>query len=188
MSDLPLPLNRLRQSLMGMVLLALLASTGCAGLPSQVERPVTRALTNSSVTPLGQLIQQQRSEAGSKQTSAFTLLSGAQAAYGARLALVEGAQQTLDLQYYAIHADESTQRLLRGVVEAARRGVRVRVLLDDFHSTGANAQVMRLAFVPGIEMRMFNPLAGARSSALGRAYTLLTDFQRAQQRLSLIHI
>lgn len=183
MSDLPLPLNRLRQSLMGMVLLALLASTGCAGLPSQVERPVTRALTNSSVTPLGQMIQQQRSEAGSKQTSAFTLLSGAQAAYGARLALVEGAQQTLDLQYYAIHADESTQRLLRGVVEAARRGVRVRVLLDDFHSTGANAQVMRLAFVPGIEMRMFNPLAGARSSALGRAYTLLTDFQRAQQRM-----
>lgn len=183
MSDLPLPLKRLRQSLMGMTLLALLASTGCAGLPSQVERPVTRALATSAATPLGQLIQQQRSEAGSKQTSAFTLLSGAQAAYGARLALVEGAQQTLDLQYYAIHADESTQRLLRGVVEAARRGVRVRVLLDDFHSTGANAQVMRLAFVPGIEMRMFNPLAGARSSALGRAYTLLTDFQRAQQRM-----
>jgi phosphatidylserine/phosphatidylglycerophosphate/cardiolipin synthase-like enzyme len=148
-----------------------------------VDRHVTKALDSPQNTPLGQLIQQQRSEAGSKQTSAFTLLSGAQAAYGARLALVEGAQQTLDLQYYAIHADESTQRLLRGVVEAARRGVRVRVLLDDFHSTGANAQVMRLAFVPGIEMRMFNPLAGARSSALGRAYTLLTDFQRAQQRM-----
>ena len=148
-----------------------------------MDRHVTKALDSPQNTPLGQLIQQQRSEAGSKQTSAFTLLSGAQAAYGARLALVEGAQQTLDLQYYAIHADESTQRLLRGVVEAARRGVRVRVLLDDFHSTGANAQVMRLAFVPGIEMRMFNPLAGARSSALGRAYTLLTDFQRAQQRM-----
>lgn len=160
-----------------------IALTGCGGLPQGVDRHVTKALDSPQNTPLGQLIQQQRSEAGSKQTSAFTLLSGAQAAYGARLALVEGAQQTLDLQYYAIHADESTQRLLRGVVEAARRGVRVRVLLDDFHSTGANAQVMRLAFVPGIEMRMFNPLAGARSSALGRAYTLLTDFQRAQQRM-----
>lgn len=160
-----------------------IALAGCSGLPQGVDRHVTKALDSPQNTPLGQLIQQQRSEAGSKQTSAFTLLSGAQAAYGARLALVEGAQQTLDLQYYAIHADESTQRLLRGVVEAARRGVRVRVLLDDFHSTGANAQVMRLAFVPGIEMRMFNPLAGARSSALGRAYTLLTDFQRAQQRM-----
>ena len=167
-----------------LVLLVSAVVCGCASsLPSQVDRPVTAALEAPQSTPLGSLVQQLRPASVRPQTSAFTLLSGAQAAYGARLALVEGAQQTLDLQYYAIHADESTQRLLRGVVEAARRGVRVRVLLDDFHSTGANAQVMRLAFVPGIEMRMFNPLAGARSSALGRAYTLLTDFQRAQQRM-----
>lgn len=167
-----------------LVLLVSVVVCGCASsLPTQVDRPVTATLANPQSTPLGSLVQQLRPASVKPQTSAFTLLSGAQAAYGARLALVEGAQQTLDLQYYAIHADESTQRLLRGVVEAARRGVRVRVLLDDFHSTGANAQVMRLAFVPGIEMRMFNPLAGARSSALGRAYTLLTDFQRAQQRM-----
>ncbi|WP_374007029.1 phospholipase D family protein [Delftia lacustris] len=167
-----------------LVLLVSAVVCGCASsLPSQVDRPVTGALEAPQSTPLGSLVQQLRPASVRPQTSAFTLLSGAQAAYGARLALVEGAQQTLDLQYYAIHADESTQRLLRGVVEAARRGVRVRVLLDDFHSTGANAQVMRLAFVPGIEMRMFNPLAGARSSVLGRAYTLLTDFQRAQQRM-----
>lgn len=175
-SSIRQPLPGLRTTL---VLLVSAVVCGCASsLPSQVDRPVTAALEAPQSTPLGSLVQQLRPASVRPQTSAFTLLSGAQAAYGARLALVEGAQQTLDLQYYAIHADESTQRLLRGVVEAARRGVRVRVLLDDFHSTGANAQVMRLAFVPGIEMRMFNPLAGARSSVLGRAYTLLTDFQR----------
>ncbi|WP_199139711.1 phospholipase D family protein [Delftia sp. ASV31] len=181
----PLPSTSLFRGLRTtLVLLVSAVVCGCASsLPSQVDRPVTAALEAPQSTPLGSLVQQLRPASVKSQTSAFTLLSGAQAAYGARLALVEGAQQTLDLQYYAIHADESTQRLLRGVVEAARRGVRVRVLLDDFHSTGANAQVMRLAFVPGIEMRMFNPLAGARSSALGRAYTLLTDFQRAQQRM-----
>lgn len=181
----PLPSTSLFRGLRTtLVLLVSAVVCGCASsLPSQVDRPVTAALEAPQSTPLGSLAQQLRPASVKPQTSAFTLLSGAQAAYGARLALVEGAQQTLDLQYYAIHADESTQRLLRGVVEAARRGVRVRVLLDDFHSTGANAQVMRLAFVPGIEMRMFNPLAGARSSALGRAYTLLTDFQRAQQRM-----
>ncbi len=181
----PLPPTSLFRGLRTtLVLLVSAVVCGCASsLPSQVDRPVTAALEAPQSTPLGSLVQQLRPASVKPQTSAFTLLSGAQAAYGARLALVEGAQQTLDLQYYAIHADESTQRLLRGVVEAARRGVRVRVLLDDFHSTGANAQVMRLAFVPGIEMRMFNPLAGARSSALGRAYTLLTDFQRAQQRM-----
>ena len=181
----PLPSTSLFRGLRTtLVLLVSAVVCGCASsLPSQVDRPVTAALEAPQSTPLGSLVQQLRPASVKPQTSAFTLLSGAQAAYGARLALVEGAQQTLDLQYYAIHADESTQRLLRGVVEAARRGVRVRVLLDDFHSTGANAQVMRLAFVPGIEMRMFNPLAGARNSALGRAYTLLTDFQRAQQRM-----
>lgn len=163
---------------------AFFALAGCtSSLPTQVERPVSTAFAAPQSTPLGTLLLQDRPAGAKAQASAFTLLSGAQAAYGARLALVDDASRTLDLQYYAIHADESTQRLLRGVVDAARRGVRVRVLLDDFHSTGANAQVMRLAFVPGIEMRMFNPLAGARSSVLGRAYTLLTDFQRAQQRM-----
>ena len=52
------------------------------------------------------------------------------------------------LQYYAIHADVSTQRLLQSVMAAAERGVRVRVLLDDLHSTGRDAQVMRLALCP----------------------------------------
>ena len=96
---------------------------------------------------------------------------------------MQGAQQTLDLQYYAIHADASTARLLDEVMTAARRGVRVRVLLDDFHGTGRNAQVMRLAFEPNIEMRMFNPLPGKRDSAISRMWNAATDFQRAQQRM-----
>ena len=109
-------------------------------------------------------------------------MNGPQHAYSSRLALVQSAQKTLDLQYYAIHADRSTGKLLHAIVHAARRGC-VRVLLDDFHSTGTDAQVMRLAFVPNVEMRMFNPLAGSRASTLGRAWTILTDFQRAQQRM-----
>jgi phosphatidylserine/phosphatidylglycerophosphate/cardiolipin synthase-like enzyme len=57
------------------------------------------------------------------------------------------------------------------------------VLLDDFHSAGRDAQVMRLAFVPNIEMRMFNPLTGARGSTLGRMFSAVADFSRAQQRM-----
>lgn len=111
------------------------------------------------------------------------LLAGPQPAYGSRLALVEGAQKTLDLQYYSIHADASTARLLTGVRDAARRGVRVRILLDDLHSTGRDALVMRLAFEPNIEMRMFNPLAGARASTLSRLFSSLDDASRIQQRM-----
>ena len=158
--------------------------TGCAAsLPKDVERPVSTALSQPQSTELGLLVSQARPARAKPDASAFALLSGPRHALSSRMALVENAQKTLDLQYYAIHADQSTGRLLRAVVQAARRGVRVRVLLDDFHSTGPDAQVMRLAFVPNVEMRMFNPLAGSRASTIGRAWTLLTDFQRAQQRM-----
>lgn len=157
---------------------------GCAsGLPKNVERPVSSALTSPAGTDLGRLVEQRRLAAHARHPSGFVLLSGPQAAYGSRLALVDAAQKTLDLQYYAIHADASSERLLLGVIAAAQRGVRVRVLLDDFHSTGRNAQVMRLAFVPNIEMRMFNPLTGARGSPVGRMFSALGDFARVQQRM-----
>ncbi|MEB5965496.1 MULTISPECIES: phospholipase D-like domain-containing protein [Comamonas] len=164
--------------------LAAMLLTGCAAsLPKEVERPVSTALSQPQSTDLGLLIAQARPAKAKPDASAFALISGPRHAFSSRMALVQNAQKTLDLQYYAIHADQSTGQLLRAVVQAARRGVRVRVLLDDFHSTGPDAQVMRLAFVPNVEMRMFNPLAGSRASSIGRAWTLLTDFQRAQQRM-----
>ncbi len=97
--------------------------------------------------------------------------------------MTQQAQKTLDIQYYAIHSDPSTRELLRAVRAAAARGVRVRILLDDFHSTGQNAQVMRMAFVPGVEMRMFNPIPGGRGSGTLRALGALNDFTRIQHRM-----
>ena len=157
---------------------------GCASLPRDVDRPVSTALdTAAQPTALAALVQELRVAAGARHPSGFMLLSGPQEAYGSRLALVRAAQKTLDLQYYAIHADASTERLLGSVAAAARRGVRVRILLDDFHSTGRNALVMRMAFEPNVEMRMFNPVAGPRASALGRLWGAISDFSRVQQRM-----
>ena len=186
MSHLPLaPLfaNWRSRCLRACLCAAALALTACNSLPPMPPRTVTTALAQPQSTPLGQMVQSQRQASRTPYHSGFTLLGGADKAFTSRLALVEAASQTLDLQYYAIHADASTARLLEAVVHAAQRGVRVRVLLDDFHGAGKNAQVMRLAFVPGIEMRMFNPLAGPRGSTVLRALSTLTDFQRAQQRM-----
>ncbi|MDH4418852.1 MAG: phospholipase D family protein [Acidovorax sp.] len=164
-------------------LVALVGLMGCAGLPKDVDRPISTAFQNPGDTALGQWVQARRTAQQALHPSGFMLLSGPQAAYSSRLALVEAAQKTLDLQYYAIHADASSERLLLSVADAARRGVRVRLLLDDFHSTGRDALVMRLAFVPNVEMRMFNPLSGARGSPAGRVFSLLSDFSRTQQRM-----
>jgi putative cardiolipin synthase len=157
--------------------------SACAELPQNVHRPVSTALASPASTPLAALVQQRRQAASARNESGFMLLDGPPAAYGSRLALAEGARKTLDLQYYAIHADASTERLLTAVSEAAARGVRVRILLDDFHSTGRNASVMRLAFVPNIEMRMFNPVPGSRGSSLTRLFNAIEDASRIQQRM-----
>ena len=162
---------------------AFLFLSACAELPQNVQRPVSTALAAPASTSLGALVQQRRQAASARNESGFMLLGGPPAAYGSRLALAEGAQKTLDLQYYAIHADASTARLLAAVRDAARRGVRVRILLDDFHSTGRNAQVMRLAFEPNIEMRMFNPVPGSRRSSLTRMFNAIEDASRIQQRM-----
>ncbi len=163
--------------------LSALVAPGCTRLPTQVDRPVSMALSDPGGTPLATLVQQRRSAAAARFDSGFLLLAGPQAAYGSRLALVQGAQKTLDLQYYAIHADASTRRLLDGIREAAARGVRVRILIDDFHSTGRDALVLQLAFEKNIEVRLFNPLPGARDSTLARLLNAVGDAARLQQRM-----
>jgi phosphatidylserine/phosphatidylglycerophosphate/cardiolipin synthase-like enzyme len=165
------------------VLVAVLLLGACAQLPQNVDRPESAALATPNDTPLGALVRERRQADKARFESGFLLLGGPQAAYGSRLALIEGAQKTLDLQYYAIHADASTGRLLRGLRSAAERGVRVRVLLDDLHSTGRDALVLGLAFIPNIEMRLFNPLAGARGSTLSRMLNAIDDASRIQQRM-----
>ncbi|WP_198088635.1 phospholipase D family protein [Variovorax sp. E3] len=165
-------------------LLALLILGACAQLPQNVDRPVSTAIAAPATgTALADLVQQRRQAEKARYESGFLLLGGPQAAYGSRLALIEGAQKTLDLQYYAIHADASTGRLVRGLRTAAERGVRVRVLLDDFHTTGRDALVLGLAFIPNIEMRLFNPLAGSRDSAFSRLLNSIDDASRIQQRM-----
>ncbi|MEP6722287.1 MAG: phospholipase D family protein [Variovorax sp.] len=162
---------------------ALTLAAGCAQLPTNVERPVSSALASPADTPFAALVQQRRDANKARFESGFVLLDGPQAAYGSRLALVEGAQKTLDLQYYAIHADASTRRLMMAVREAAARGVRVRILIDDLHSTGRDALVLRLAYDKNIEVRLFNPLAGARGSSLARLFNSIDDASRIQQRM-----
>ncbi|MET3178791.1 UNVERIFIED_ORG: phosphatidylserine/phosphatidylglycerophosphate/cardiolipin synthase-like enzyme [Variovorax guangxiensis] len=165
-------------------LLALLILGACAQLPQNVDRPVSTAIASPATgTALADLVQQRRQAEKARYESGFLLLGGPQAAYGSRLALIEGAQKTLDLQYYAIHADASTGRLVRGLRAAAERGVRVRVLLDDFHTTGRDALVLGLAFIPNIEMRLFNPLAGSRDSTFSRLLNSIDDASRIQQRM-----
>lgn len=158
-------------------------AAGCASLPANVQRTPSRAFDAPDETALGRLVQARRIQARARSDSGFTLLDSVDAAFTSRLALIDRAQRSLDLQYYAIHADASTAVLLEHMKAAARRGVRVRILLDDFNTVGEDAQVLRLAFEPGIELRLFNPVPGSRGSLVTRVLGSLHDVEGMQKRM-----
>jgi cardiolipin synthase C len=168
-------------------MLALALSTwtivGCASLPPNVGRTASNAFATPEQTALGQLVQQRRAQDKGRSDSGFILLDSADAAFSSRLSLIDAAQRSLDLQYYAIHADATTEILLKRLRDAARRGVRVRILMDDFNTVGKDAQVLRLAFEPNVQIRLFNPLPGSRASLLGRVITSIKDVDRLQKRM-----
>ena len=157
--------------------------TGCASLPSDVDRPVSVALVNPAETLLGALVQARAAKASTRNDSGFALVGDAELAFTSRMTLIKAAQKTLDIQYYAIFQDDTTERLFAAVRDAAARGVRVRILLDDFNTSGKHAQVLKLAFVPNISLRLFNPLPGTRSSLMARILINLKDTDRIQRRM-----
>ena len=165
------------------VLVMTLALGGCGSLPPPGPRNASQALPAGTVTPLSRLATTLRKQSGSRHDTGFLLLDTADSAFASRLALIRRATRTLDLQYYAIHNDPGTHVLLAAIREAAARGVRVRMLLDDLHTKGEDAEVLQLAFVPNVEMRLFNPLPGGRSLGKLRALSALQDFSRLQHRM-----
>jgi cardiolipin synthase C len=73
--------------------------------------------------------------------------------------------------------------MLRARRDAARRGVRVRVLLDDLYTTGLDPLLLGLAAHPNVELRPYNPFTGPRDSQLLRFVQLAGDFRRLNHRM-----
>lgn len=94
---------------------------GCAS-PSLMRQP-----------PLAQVLREQAS-AGPLQFIDGRVVSDNDAAFATKLRVVENARQSLDLAYYIFSDDYSSSRLSQGLIDAARRGVRVRLLVDYFTS------------------------------------------------------
>ena len=183
-STLDAPATLLRRATFGVCLLmSSLWLSSCAALPSTVDRPVSSALANVSETQLGRLVHARAAGAGTRNDSGFLLVGSAELAFTSRMALIKAAQKTLDIQYYAIFADDTTARMFEALREAASRGVRIRILLDDFNTSGKNAQVLKLAFEKNIELRLFNPLPGSRRSMFFRILSNLKDLDRIQRRM-----
>jgi putative cardiolipin synthase len=101
----------------------------------------------------------------------------------ARLELIRRAQSSVDAQYYHLKSDATGRQFLRTLAEAAARGVRVRLLIDDLYTAGADDLLLGFAAHPNVELRLFNPFTAGRGRMATRILASLHDFDRVQRRM-----
>ncbi len=162
------------------LLLLLPALSACATLPPPPPRPATQAITDFQATSLGRRVAAVQPSA---QLSGFRVVTSGADALAVLMSLSDQAERTLDLQYYLVHNEPSTRALLQHVRAAADRGVRVRLLVDDLHTTGNDEALRRLTAHPRIEVRLYNPLPGGRFSTVTKVLSSLTDVARINRRM-----
>ena len=149
----------------------------CASVPFDYPRESSQAMPVSDETVLGKFALEWKQEHGSK--AGFVGLPLGADALGLRLKMLERAEHSIDAQYFILKKDRAGALFASGLLAAADRGVRVRLLIDDIFSPGVDEAFSLLASHPNIDVRLFNPLP--RQSVRYVGY--LTDFKRANRRM-----
>ncbi|WP_041397134.1 phospholipase D family protein [Spirochaeta africana] len=99
-----------------------------------------------------------------------------------RIAMMQGAEQTLDLQYFLWEDDYSGYLLLHELLKAADRGVQVRLLLDDIFLDFSHRTVAAIQQHPNIEVRVYNPVVNRRS-VTGTAFRFALNVIQLNRRM-----
>ncbi|MBC7729575.1 MAG: phospholipase D family protein, partial [Microbacteriaceae bacterium] len=162
------------------LLLAVVVSA-CAGLPPHPGVQPVLAIPASAATELGRVAAQMNA-ARDGQSSVRPLIQAA-FALDARIELIRRAQASVDVQTYLLADDKTGRLILRELRDAARRGVRVRLLLDDFYTTHLDPLLLGLATEPNVEVRLFNPFVNGRGNGLARWSDFFADFHRLNHRM-----
>lgn len=113
------------------------------------------------------------------------ILDYGQDALIARLDLIRGAQRSIDIQTYIYDEDDAGHLILDELLAAAKRGVKVRLLVDQLAALKHIDTVAALAAAhENFEMRVYNPVLGrARFSYPMYAYATICCFRRLNQRM-----
>ncbi|HUC64025.1 MAG TPA: phospholipase D family protein [Stellaceae bacterium] len=159
------------------ILLLLAACAGTVAPPGPPHRIESHALADPGTTRLGRVFEAEAAQ--HPGLSGFDLITSGRTAFEARYAFAHLAQRTIDAQYYLWAGDAVGRNMLEALLEAADRGVRVRLLLDDLNLEGEGLDLAVLNAHPNFEVRLFNPITPHGYEALG----FLTDFDRVNHRM-----
>jgi phosphatidylserine/phosphatidylglycerophosphate/cardiolipin synthase-like enzyme len=183
-----------------LVLATLLLGSGCASL-SNAERDRAAGIAVQARSTVVDCAQPDRcaldsplralggrafaeSHAGQPRHYA-TILDEGEVSLVARLNLIRSATRSIDLQTYIFDKDDSARLVLDELQAAARRGVKVRVLIDQL---SAISDLEILGALSGshanFELRVYNPTFGkARLNYFDYAASVVCCFRRFNQRM-----
>ncbi|HJR70164.1 MAG TPA: phospholipase D family protein [Gammaproteobacteria bacterium] len=157
------------------------AAAGCRSLPLRTDVVREHALPAASYGSLADFAGRIEAMLPPGE-SAHWLLDRNQLALTARLALTDEAATSLDVQYFIWQSDATGHLLSDRILRAADRGVRVRVLMDDFGVAGTGGDVLKLDAHPLIAVRVFNPWT-LRGSRFGTATEFLARAALLNRRM-----
>ena len=161
--------------------LGLLFASACSSLRHDYVKPPSYVVTAEASTPLMHYVQSEtRRHPG---LSGFRTLIDNKDALTTRIALVDRASRSIDLQYYIFDNDATGRLLALHLLQAGERSVRVRILLDDINLDNQDALLDALDASPQIEVRVFNPLRTRNPSWLSRAAQFILEARRLNRRM-----
>lgn len=116
-----------------------------------------------------------------KGKSGAILITEGTYALSHRIALIRMAKHSIELQTYIYECDDSSRLIIKELYNAAERGVKIRIIIDDQGLKKDNSDIMLLNFHKNIQVRVFNPYK-YRSRAL-RNLQFISDMNRINYRM-----
>ena len=161
------------------ITLLLLSAGGCATIDYDYPRSESYFLPDTSDTYWARQVESAVEMHPPDQSGFYPMNDGVDA-LTARLLLAEKADKSIDVQYYLIKNDIVGRVFIYRLLQAADRGVRVRLLVDDMFTSGYDIGLAALDSHPNFEIRIYNPF---HRGAAGRAQSALTGFGRINRRM-----
>jgi putative cardiolipin synthase len=159
------------------LILVVLVLAGCEKVSLDFPKESSFALEDTSATGYSRKVSEWLG--GNADANGFYPLTESFDAFGARLALMASAEASIDAQYFLMKPDNAGLVFSAKMLEAAQRGVRVRLLLDDIYTSVSDSDLAVLNQHPNIEVRIFNPIAREGNHTLN----FLGNFKLANRRM-----
>jgi phosphatidylserine/phosphatidylglycerophosphate/cardiolipin synthase-like enzyme len=160
-----------------------------AGIAAQARSTVVecdRADRCAQDSPLRALAGRAFTESTADQPRHYaTILDEGEEALVARLNLLRSATRSIDLQTYIFDKDDSARLVIDELLAASRRGVKVRLLIDQL-SAISDLQILGAlsSAHQNFELRVYNPTFGkAQLNYFDYAGSVLCCFRRFNQRM-----